>query len=75
MTTRHCIWCEWAGIDTPATADAPSFLCREHWAFFRECARKAEQQERAPVIVGGPLTSEPVLVLAGGQQLAAALVR
>jgi hypothetical protein len=75
MTTRQCIWCEWAASDTPATADAPGFLCREHWAFSRERARKAEQQERTPVIVGGPLTSEQELVRAGGQQLAASLVR
>jgi hypothetical protein len=69
MGAARCLFCEMADIDTPATADVPGLLCYEHWSFFRERARK-EERERAPVIVGGPLTSEQALMLAAGQQLA-----
>jgi hypothetical protein len=71
MTTRHCCLCALYDIASEATDDIGAPMCLEHHAFIRERVKAEAKQQRPPVIIGGPLSSEQALLLAAAKQLRA----
>jgi hypothetical protein len=61
MGAARCILCEWAGIDSPATHDAPGLYCAEHWSTFRARAKAEQEREPAVVVIGGRMTDAELI--------------